>query len=99
MVVEQAAPGLASWHEHNEITVKPSSTSQTPPQRLAKGREEATLEKVGGVETWFGRETNHGREGEEGAMATEKGKRQTTTQGSAWGKEPPQQLAGKARGA
>lgn len=65
----------------SEINLKTGRTNAT-----TKGREEATSKMVGGVETQFGRETDSGRSSGEGAMATEKDKRQTSTQESGWGK-------------
>lgn len=54
-----------------------------------KDREGAILKKVGSVETWFGKETDHDRCWGEGAAVMEKNKTQTSTQGSTWGKQIP----------
>lgn len=55
-----------------DIDLKTERTNST-----AKGREEDTLEKLGNEELWFGRETDHGCLGREGAAVVEKGERQT----------------------
>ena len=46
----------------------------------SKGREEATLKKVGSVEMWFRRETGHGYYGGEGSMVIEKGEKEEHTE-------------------
>ena len=53
-----------------EIDLKTGRTNST-----TKGREEATLKKVGSVEMQFRREMDHGFCGGEGATVSEKGER------------------------
>lgn len=55
---------------------------------ITKGREVATLKKVGSEELQFGRERDYGHCGE-GAMVSGKDERQTSTQGRKWGKLIP----------
>ena len=55
-----------------EIDLKTGRTNST-----TKGREEATLKKVGSAETEFEKETDCGHCSGEGAMVMEKGKRWT----------------------
>ena len=45
------------------------------------------MKKIGSTETWFGREMDCGHCGSEGATVSEKGKRKTSTQRTAWGKQ------------
>lgn len=51
-----------------------------------KGREEASSKKVGNAKTQFGRKMDADLCSGEGNVVAEKGERQTSTQGSAWGK-------------
>jgi len=60
-----------------EIDLKTDRTNCT-----TKRREEATLKKVGSVETWLRGEMDHGCCGGEGAIVEEKGKREYSTHGN-----------------
>ena len=103
MVVEQEDPMTTSSHEYSQTTIKASNipeislkTGRT--NSSTKGTEEATLNKVGSVEMWLGREMDHGYYGGEKAMVVEKGERQTSTQGNTKENKSPQQYVWKARG-
>ena len=89
MMAELNDPRLSLSHEYNQIQLdnykvilstakidlKTGRTNST-----TKGREEATLKKVGRVEMQFGREIDLGHYNGKGATVLEKGKRETSTQ-------------------
>lgn len=67
-----------------EIDLKTGRTNSA-----TKSREEATLKKVRSMDTQLGREMDYGHCGRERALVSEKGKRQTSIQGSSKGKGIP----------